>query len=968
MNLKLHIYRTPGSLVAPLRREAGRDGTVFLVPSNRDRPILIDMLLPEGEEGRPAVSFPEGKPRAWIWDDPYRAAAEAVGERPRLQIDPPDHWLLVRRAVHAMRERHPDRLPPGVHSAAFIAMAGHSIRELLAEDVPASELGAALGCCGCEKDSYGGCRRLDCEGGLLCHLYADYITLLDELNLADSAQVPSLGARLLKDHPQAGGRWARGLRIRAAGFLSFTSGQMAFLRALDAAGADLEMWVPECGPGDFYTAVQQFPEAERDSVGGGAAVACISMAAGDLRLSTDTLARELLFWSHGEGRIAGEIVPPFPGWGGIGLCADGEELESVLESFTRYGLPFSVRDGSPVADTSLWRSARRAIELAADEWPPHETADFLSSLLLSPFSFPRSKFLEVLPAGRTAWASFLGGFSPAGGRSAFERAVRFTDALRRGGRPGELLEALAGLAPRREELKLLIERGAGQPGLDGAIREVVLAAREAERKAESLRDLCSDLGEAGAATLSGEEGAAFLAQWAETASVWTPPSASPTISVYPGAPPSLAGAAVWILPGVVASRWPGQVRESPLLSDERKERLHESLDLGRSHLPLVPEKRSAREALFRRLTACGESLCILLRPMADSSGRPLPPSPFEDSALAGESPWLRRACAPLERSLGDILPPDGSPVAAGVEVSLLDLPPLGEDRGRAGKTRLEVPQASAFNLSDIDLFVSCPFRYYCLRVARLEEPVLSRYRPDLAGAALHHLWQKIWERRSATGVLLVPLVEELFDRAVGERYPRLGDDPRLGRFREELRRRARRLAKLQQEMDDGGLLASRRGQRLEFALPELRIGGVAFRGRCDRVDLFDEGALLFDYKGGPSTAFRESLQLAAYSIALAEGDDRLTALATAYLCLGDGKCAGAAVDHAPPYIPPLKGSLPERLDAAREELTRVAESFSTGLFPARYDSASCRFCRFQSICRKRDFQSPDYEEADEDDA
>lgn len=968
MNLKLHVYRTPGSLVAPLRREAGRGGTVFLVPSNRDRPILIDMLLPEGEEGRPAVSFPEAKPRAWIWDDLYRAAAEAVGARPRLQIDPPDHWLLVRRAVHAMRKRHPDRLPPGVHSAAFIAMAGHSIRELLAEDVPASELGAALGCSGCEKDSDGGCRRMDSEGGLLCHLYADYIALLDSLNLADSAQVPALGARLLHEHPEAGGRWAGELRIMAAGFLSFTSGQMGFLRALCAAGADMEMWIPECGPGDFYTAVQQFPEAERDSAEGGEAVACISIAAGDMRLSTDTLARELLFWSRGVGDIAGEIVPAFPGWGGIGLCADGEELESILESFTRYGLPFSVREGAPVSETSLWMSARRAMELAVDEWPPQETADFLSSLLLSPFSFPRSEFLEALPAGRTAWTSFLGDFSPANGGSAFERAVRFTDALRRGGRPGELLEALAGLAPRREELKLLIERGAGLPGLDGAIREVVLAAREADRKAESLRDLCRDLGEAGAATLAGDEGAAFLAQWADTASVWTPPTASPSIAVYPGAPPSLAGSAVWILPGVVASRWPGQVRESPLLSDERKERLHESLDLGRSHLPLVPEKRSAREALFRRLTACGESLCILLRPMADSSGRLLPPSPFEDSALAGENPWLRLACAPLERSLGDILPPDGSPVAAGVEICRLDLPPLGEDRGRAGETRLDVPEAPAFYLSDIDLFVTCPFRYYCLRVARLEEPIVSRYRPDLAGGALHHLWQTAWERRTSTGEPLVPLVRELFDRAMKRKYPSLADDPRLRRFKEELLRRGLRLAELQQEMDDGGLLAARRGQRLEFALPELRIDGVAFRGRCDRVDLFDEGALLFDYKSGPSTSFKESLQLAAYSIALAGGDDMRTTLATAYLCLRDGRCVGAAADPAPPFIPSLKGSLPDRRDAACEALDRVAESFRTGLFPARYDSASCRFCRFQSICRKRDFQSPEAEEANEDDA
>ncbi|MDD3917154.1 MAG: hypothetical protein PHX00_08405, partial [Synergistaceae bacterium] len=254
----------------------------------------------------------------WIWDDLYRALAEALGVKPRVQIDPPDHWLLVRHIVRRLRDRCAGALPAGTASPRFLELAGQSIRELLREAVPREELAKALGCGGCAPGTR--CERLgderaasrnerasDAGSALLCALYGDYIALLEERGLADSAQIPSLGAALLEAFPQEGRAWAGGLKLRAAGFLSFASGQMAFLHSLCAAGADLELWVPECGEGDFYTAVQQFPEAELLRCSGESDAVpplCVSMAAGDLRLSTDTLARELFLWPAGEGYLS----------------------------------------------------------------------------------------------------------------------------------------------------------------------------------------------------------------------------------------------------------------------------------------------------------------------------------------------------------------------------------------------------------------------------------------------------------------------------------------------------------------------------------------------------------------------------------------------------------------------------------------------------------------------------------------
>ena len=61
-----------GDIGGELRLAAEGDGAVFLVPSDRDKGLLRDVLVRGGTEGLPPM---------WIWDDLYRALVEACPPR-----------------------------------------------------------------------------------------------------------------------------------------------------------------------------------------------------------------------------------------------------------------------------------------------------------------------------------------------------------------------------------------------------------------------------------------------------------------------------------------------------------------------------------------------------------------------------------------------------------------------------------------------------------------------------------------------------------------------------------------------------------------------------------------------------------------------------------------------------------------------------------------------------------------------
>ena len=129
MDPRILEYRHVHDLAPELRR-LGRDETVrFLVPSGGDRDLLLDTLA-----GGRAYFGP--RPRIWQWTDLYRELAAELDRsgtpvRVRRQIDPPDHFLILRHLVEALRKEREDRLPPGVLRRGFLSLLGKDLRELL---------------------------------------------------------------------------------------------------------------------------------------------------------------------------------------------------------------------------------------------------------------------------------------------------------------------------------------------------------------------------------------------------------------------------------------------------------------------------------------------------------------------------------------------------------------------------------------------------------------------------------------------------------------------------------------------------------------------------------------------------------------------------------------------------------------------------------------------------------------------
>lgn len=248
----------------------------------------------------------------------------------------------------------------------------------------------------------------------------------------------------------------------------------------------------------------------------------------------------------------------------------------------------------------------------------------------------------------------------------------------------------------------------------------------------------------------------------------------------------------------------------------------------------------------------------------------------------------------------------------------------------------------------------------------IEPPSEDRFRPDLAGNAVHRLWQAAWAERVESGRPLSHIAPDLFESVLTREYAALRFDPRLARHRERLRGEVRALARLQDEMDEG-LAALRVGQSREEPLPEFAVDGLPCRGRCDRMDLLSDGrALLFDYKSGTRDRLRGSLQLPAYALAL-EGGGRPVA---GWICLTlrDAGATGAVEGDLRAALGRWKfaGDPDGRKNPALEALQRAARSFSSGLFPPNYDSPRCRWCPYPALCRRGDVRAPDEEEEDGD--
>jgi len=141
------------------------------------------------------------------------------------------------------------------------------------------------------------------------------------------------------------------------------------------------------------------------------------------------------------------------------------------------------------------------------------------------------------------------------------------------------------------------------------------------------------------------------------------------------------------------------------------------------------------------------------------------------------------------------------------------------------------------------------------------------------------------------------------------------------------------------------------------------VGGVTFSGRCDRVDLTSQGALLLDYKLGNGAGKKpRRLQLAAYALALAQAQPLPILYGQkirgfAYLGHKDGKAQGEM--EAPFYRwygMKSSGSLDNAMAEAKEALESMAKALQEGKYPANYASPNCSWCPYPALCRRGESQ------------
>ncbi len=944
--------------LAQLGRE--RDPSpLFLVPSPGDRDLLRDILVE-------SVSFGSTEPPILRWEDLYREASremELTREERKRQIDPPDHWLIVRNVLKRFIARLDEQsVPPGARHGGFVWTLGEDLRELLREEVHPEVLALSLGCSSCSEGT--GCTRLPFPGALLCRLYRDYLSYLEHHGLTDSAQSASVTRDILSGNPARAARWLAGRPFVFAGFMSFTRSQTGLIRELSRLGARVVVFMPESGL-DIHDARAQLTAAHDGRPAGGIPkpIPLLPVSAGDHRMELETLARNLAIWSAGEGEFQQRIETPFPGWGNIGLSVDPARLENAEEILSRYRIPYTVNGGPKVSETPLWKTASSAIEAGSLGYPAEETAHILSQPWISPAGFPLSRCLNEGPRGEGAWRSFLGEHGDTGISAFFERMISFVSSIARGGTPSELLRSLRSLSGMGDppDTGLSISRFIiDHPSLDETARRINAAVRELDQKLDSMTEMETGIGPAGLDSLQSGDAVAFLSAWSERSTVWQPPKRRNSLHLYAGSPPVLARHRIFIATGLTADTWPGRLRESPLLDDRQKETIHNNPETGLSpsHLPLVKEKRMLRQALLMRMIASAEELCIGSRPSQDASGRPLQPSRFLESALSRTHPWATLAGnePPFSRSMRDVLPRDEETVIENLEARSSDPP-------RIPARQKMIPPATPWPpgvirkvpVSGIDTWIDCPFRYYASVVLGMERFRPFGFDPLKAGQLVHAVWESVWSDRLKTGRDLVGLLTDQWNGAVEDNYPALKNFPRhLSR----LERNTWRMASLQQEMDDAGLAEARESQERE-QLIQIDMGGVLFRGKFDRVDLLKDGtAIIFDYKTGRGNGLSGSMQLPAYAVLLEKARGIKTS-GYAFLSQADcsvtGRLEGPAGSILSRWAKRSRTGLGDMIFLASETLGAMASSVTDSDFPPNYsNSGVCRYCEFQEVCRRKE--------------
>jgi len=496
---------------------------------------------------------------------------------------------------------------------------------------------------------------------------------------------------------------------------------------------------------------------------------------------------------------------------------------------------------------------------------------------------------------------------------------------------------------------------------DSTLRELSSAITELLRKLLFMNELQPSIGEAGNHIFKSFAAMEFLNQWAMESQTATSPDMLGAVSVYSRIP-SLAYFNTLIVTGVTANEWPGNLLNMTIISSQVRERINEysTLNSKATHLTTLHEKRIQKEALLKRLFYSVERFIVISRPLSDNKNRPLSESPNLVSALESED-FIN--IGTINKNYSDLLPGD-SPYFDKIEVNSYCL----------NMNKREIPAQFSENnnvikISALDELMECPFLYWAKHLKRIKEPVTELYNNLYAGNLVHKIMESAWKEKQSTNKNLSLIVSSLWDKAennkeLSNQYKDLFLDKRLIRRKNLLRARLIKTAEIQDEIEDR--INSYAKKRLDFKFEHdlsFAVEEFNFVGRCDRLDIFEDGASIIDYKTGKIP--KSMLQLGAYAKALKMNS--IEFVGAGYISLAEGKLSGVFCN---PYSliytgKETKKSIEELLEETEQKISTIIQLLRKGEYRPNYNSQLCSYCSYKPICRHAEFKNEIKDEFDD---
>lgn len=896
----------------------------------------------------------------WTWQDIYD---DVYGEGRRRVLSPPDHLLILKKILNDTIKSLGEKVKalPGIERSGFIAVLSDDIRELLNEAVRPEQLPLYP-----DSDNP--------SEFLLPRVYSDYLKYLSTFNLLDSAQVYTAAY----DAIVADQGWGKDYIIVFAGFLSFNHGQLQLVEAIRDRCRQIITVKPEAFMPHFYDSDSQLSLAKSSCHSSGR---LITVSPAEPGLEPEIIARLLALWSKGKWNVGGE----FPGFDSIGLMISEGREEAFAQSFKRYSVPYDFADGIAISRTLPGKILSLLRNLTTENFPAYDTAIMLTQPCFAGSNFPVRKAHRAGRFGLDSWIEYLNEkhhntFETA--LTAMEAIKKFCAVLRVKNTPAIIMGAFSNFLHTEGIWLDRLDNIAPYPELDEAMRLTASAIQTVDEKLLSLNELLPDLGSVQDERLSGDEAYEYLADWCRNSHVRAQIQLTNSVRIFTGQPPVLSSFPVWIMSGVTQKTWSPNMKSSPLLGNEEREKLREN----EAYLPRTKEKAEQREALFRRLLQTGESMTILSRPLLDDDGRPVSDSPFLKKFTDDMKDWTTKSIK--TEGINILLGSDG--------YRFIGIDADGREKRKAPSVSV---RADFVGASDIQELLECPFLWYQHRRAELYQPDSELVSPVEWGNMLHKYWECVWkiyrDDMKASGNHFTSIAKSEWERlmkAEDEDYKNfspLVTNKRLKRKLTGLQFRANRLAGVQGVILDKFHEDYEHERILLEDEAHLRVehDGVKFFGQCDRIEILrgrngSKIAFIADYKEGSMASynydagmkdisqkswnidnkeFSHGLQLSLYAAMFNEDDCELSGV---YI-LGheDGKVSGTFSQGT---AEKFRGFFPVKDGRESRPDTNIQQRFNEGVyamecavrilkgerFSPDYDSDRCRYCRIKSICRK----------------